>query len=110
MFFRYLPQIMPYYLRYRVIQLLHSESGGYALAPQWVNGFGLSMVTRFAVSGKTLAPAERGSLAPIVWLQNGAPPSRDRGGKSFQTRKRFSAAAHKPRALDGCAPFRRFTE
>jgi hypothetical protein len=37
-------------------------------------------------------------------------PSRVRCRKSFQTRKRFSSAAHKPRALDGSGPFRRFTE
>jgi len=28
-------------------------------------------------------------------------------GKSFQIRKRFSRAAHTPRALDRCGPFRR---
>jgi hypothetical protein len=37
-------------------------------------------------------------------------PSRVRSGKTFQTRKRFSSAAHKSRALDGSGPFRRFTE
>ena len=35
--------------------------------------------------------------------------SRLRSGKSFQTRKRFSSAAHTPRALDGYGPFRRLT-
>jgi hypothetical protein len=35
-------------------------------------------------------------------------PSRGRSGKSFQPRKRFPSAAPKPRALDGCGPFRRF--
>jgi hypothetical protein len=32
-----------------------------------------------------------------------------RSGKSFQNQKRFSSAAHKPRALDRCGPFRRFS-
>ena len=36
-------------------------------------------------------------------------PSRVRSGESFQTQKRFSFAAHKPRALAGCGPFRRLT-
>ena len=36
-------------------------------------------------------------------------PSRVRSGESSQTRKRFSSAAHKPRALAGCGPFRRLT-
>lgn len=36
-------------------------------------------------------------------------PSRVRYGKSFQNQKRFSSAAHKPRALDGCGPFRKPT-
>jgi hypothetical protein len=36
-------------------------------------------------------------------------PSRVRSGESFQTRKRFSSAAHKPRALACCGPFRRLT-
>jgi hypothetical protein len=43
-------------------------------------------------------------------------PSRVRSGKSLQTRKRSSSAAHDPRsarvprrALDGSGPFRRFT-
>jgi hypothetical protein len=37
-------------------------------------------------------------------------PSRVHSGKSFQNRKRFSSAAHKPRALDRSGPFRRLTE
>jgi hypothetical protein len=32
-------------------------------------------------------------------------PSRVRSGESFQTHKRFSSAAPKPRALDRCGPF-----
>jgi hypothetical protein len=36
-------------------------------------------------------------------------PSRVRSGKTFQTRKRFSSAAHKSRALAGSGPFRRLT-
>ena len=36
-------------------------------------------------------------------------PSRVRSRKSFQKRKRFSSAAPKPRALDRCGPFRRFS-
>jgi hypothetical protein len=36
-------------------------------------------------------------------------PSRVQAGKSFQNRKRYSCAAHKSRALDGCGPFRRLT-
>jgi len=36
-------------------------------------------------------------------------PSRVRYGKSFQNQKRFSSAAHKPRALDCCGPFRKPT-
>ena len=36
-------------------------------------------------------------------------PTRVRSAKSFQTRKRFSSAAHKPRALAGSGPFRRLT-
>jgi hypothetical protein len=34
-------------------------------------------------------------------------PSRVRSRKSFQNQKRFSSAAHKPRALDCCGPFRK---
>jgi len=30
-----------------------------------------------------------------------------RSGESFQNRKRFSSATHKPRALDGSGPFRK---
>ena len=36
-------------------------------------------------------------------------PSTVRSGKSFQNQKTFSSAAHKPRALDRCGPFRRLT-
>ena len=53
----------------------------------------------------------RPPLSLLPHVSERSSPSRVRGGgKSFQTRKRFSSAAHKPRALDGSGPFQRWTE
>ena len=51
-----------------------------------------------------------GPLSLLPHVSERSSPSRVRCGKSFQTRKRFSSAAHKPRALDGSGPFQRWTE
>jgi hypothetical protein len=51
-------------------------------------------------------------LAPFPFtsmFQNGPRRQGVRSAESFQTRKRFSSAAHKPRALAGSGPFRRLT-
>ena len=50
-----------------------------------------------------------GPLSLLPHVSEWSSPSRGCCGKSFQTRKRFSFAAHKPRALDGSGPFRRWT-
>ena len=58
--------------------------------------------------GDTPWPPGPLSLPPHVPERSS--PSRVRFGKSFQTRKRFSSAAHPVRALDCSGPFRRFTD
>ena len=55
-------------------------------------------------------PWTPGPLSLLPHVPERSSPSRVRSGKSFQTRKRFSSAAHKPRALDRSGPFRRLTE
>src|SRR5262245_22688054 len=54
-------------------------------------------------------PWTPGTLSLLPHVPEPSSPSRVRSGKSFQTRKRFSSAAHKPRDLDRCGPFRRLT-
>jgi len=54
-------------------------------------------------------PETPGPLSLLRYVPERSSPSSVRSGKSFQTRKRFSSAAHKPRALDRCGPFRRLT-
>ncbi len=68
-------------------------------------------------AGRCPAPRQGGyppetprPLSLLPYVPERSSPSRVRSGKSFQTRKRFSSAAHKPRALDRCGPFRRLTE
>lgn len=55
-------------------------------------------------------PWTPGPLSLLPQVPERSSPSRVRSGKSFQTRKRFSSAAHTPRALDRSGPFRRLTE
>jgi hypothetical protein len=55
-------------------------------------------------------PWTPGPLSLLPHVPERSSPSRVRSGKSFQTQKRFSSAAHKPRALDRSGPFRRSTE
>ncbi len=55
-------------------------------------------------------PWPPGPLSLLPQLPERSSPSRVRSAKSFQTRKRFSSAAHTPRALDRSGPFRTFTE
>ena len=45
----------------------------------------------------------------LTMFQNGPRRPGWRSAKSFQKQKRFSSAAHNPRALDSCGPFRRLT-
>lgn len=59
-------------------------------------------------------PETPGPLSLPPYVPERSSPSRVRSGKSFQTRKRFSSAAHDPRsarvprrALDRCGPFQR---
>jgi hypothetical protein len=54
-------------------------------------------------------PWTPGPLSLLPHVPERSSPSRVRSGKSFQNRKRFSSAAHKPRALDRCGPFRRLS-
>lgn len=56
------------------------------------------------MTSKTSRPL---SLPPH--LPERSSPSRVRSRKSFQNRKRFSSAAHNPRALDRCGPFRKLS-
>ena len=53
-------------------------------------------------------PETPGPLSLLPHVPERSSRSRVSSEKSFQTRKRFSSAAHKPRALDRCGPFRRF--
>lgn len=55
-------------------------------------------------------PWTSGPLSLLPHVPKRSSPPRVRSGKSFQTRKRFSSAAPKARALDGSGPFRRLTE
>jgi hypothetical protein len=55
------------------------------------------------------APWTPGPLSLLPHVPERSSPSRVRSRKSFQNRKRFSSAAPKPRALDRCGPFRRFS-
>ena len=55
-------------------------------------------------------PETPGPLSLLRHVPERSSPSRVRGRKSFQTRKRFSSAALTTRALDGSGPFRRLTE
>jgi hypothetical protein len=55
-------------------------------------------------------PWTPGPLSLLPQVPERSSPSRVRSGKSFQTRKRFSSAAHSPRAPDASGPFRRLTE
>ena len=52
-------------------------------------------------------PETPGPLSLQPHVPERSSPSRIRSGESFQTRKRFSSAAQRPRALDGSGPFRR---
>jgi hypothetical protein len=52
-------------------------------------------------------PETPGPLSLLPHVPERSSRSRVRSGKSFQTRKRFSSAAHKPRALAGSGPFHR---
>ena len=55
-------------------------------------------------------PWTPGPLSLLPYVPERSSPSRVRSGKSFQNQKRFPSAAHQPRALDRCGPFRRLTE
>ena len=55
-------------------------------------------------------PETPGPLSLLPYVPERSSSSRVRSRKSFQPRKRFSSAAHKPRALDVSGPFRRLTE
>ncbi len=55
-------------------------------------------------------PWTPGPLSLLPYVPERSSPSRVRSEESFQTRKRFFSAAHNPRALDRCGPFRRLTE
>ena len=55
-------------------------------------------------------PETPGPLSLLPQLPERSSPSRVRSGKSFPPQKRFSSAAHTPRALDRSGPFRRLTE
>jgi hypothetical protein len=55
-------------------------------------------------------PETPGPLSLLPHVPERSSRSRVSSEKSFQTRKRFSSAAHKPRALDRCGPFRRLPE
>jgi len=67
----------------------------------------LGALPRTPARGKP--PETPGPLSLHLHVPERSSPSRVRSGKSSQKRKRFSSAAHKPRALDGCGPFRRLT-
>src|SRR4051812_37880291 len=55
-------------------------------------------------------PWTPGPLSLLRHVPERSSPSRVPSRKSFQKRKRFSSAAHTPRALDGSGPFRKRTE
>jgi hypothetical protein len=55
-------------------------------------------------------PETPGPLSLLPYVPERSSPSRVRSEESFPTRKRFFSAAHNPRALDRCGPFRRLTE
>jgi len=54
-------------------------------------------------------PETPGPLSLLPDVPERSSPSRVHSRKSFQNRKRFSSAAHNPRALDRCGPFRRLS-
>lgn len=64
-----------------------------------------ALKTRGKVRGAL--PRTPGPLSLAQYVPERSSRSRVRGGKSFQTRQRFSSAAHNPRALDRSGPFRK---
>ena len=75
---------------------------------KYARGKALGALPRIPARGTP--PETPGPLSLLPQVPERSSPSRVRSGKSFQTRKRFSSAAHKPRALDRSGPFQRLTE
>ena len=59
------------------------------------------------IAARGTPPETPGPLPLLLYVPERPAAVKGSSGKSSQMRKRFSGAAHTPRALDRCGPFRR---